>query len=271
MSATVKALLSLTPSQSKRLIGRAVARHPLIREAASEGTLIVTLGTTNAYVLNELLDEQIAPLRFAAGVVQSGRLCPTPADLRARPLVMIGGKRSELHPTEALDQSPKLPCVVVKGGNAIDPVGRVGVLLAAPDGGTVGRLLGRIRAAGHHLIAPIGLEKLVPDVSAACRLLGQKTLARSRGARCGMMELVGAQPMTEIEAFEVLTGATALHVASGGVSGSEGAVTLLLQGTSESIEAASQLLDELEGEPPIAAPLRPDCKSCRQDCDFAQH
>lgn len=269
MTDTTKALVSLSPAPAKRLIGRAVARDPEVLRAAERGVLIVTLGTTNAFLVNELLDGDLPPLSFAAGAVQCGRLCPTPASERARPLVMVGGVRSELRPAEALEQAARQHCVVVKGGNAIDPAGRVGVLLAAPDGGTVGRLLGRIRAAGHHLLAPIGLEKLVPDVPDACRSLGQKTLKRSRGARCGMMELVGARAFTEVDALFTLTGVSVRHVASGGVCGSEGAVTLLLEGTDEGIAHASELLDAIEDTPSISEPLRTSCERCRQNCDFA--
>jgi hypothetical protein len=158
---------------------------------------------------------------------------------------------------------------VIKGGNAIDPAGRVGVLLAAADGGTVGGLLGRIRAAGHHLLAPVGLEKLVADVPAACRCLGQRLLTRSRGARCGMMELVGARAVTEIDALAQLAGVAAIHVASGGVCGSEGAVTLLLEGDDRALDEAFELLDAVDDAPPLREPLRPDCATCDQRCDFA--
>jgi hypothetical protein len=98
MSRKEKALVSLTPAQSKRVIARAVAEDPLVQQALERGLLIVTLGTTNAFVVEALTGEPISPLRFAAGVVQCGRLCPTPPQERAAPLVLLRGERSSLRP-----------------------------------------------------------------------------------------------------------------------------------------------------------------------------
>lgn len=56
-----------------------------------------------------------------------------------------------------------------------------------------------------------------------------------------MMPLVNAKAVTEIQAIEVLFGASgvsAIHVASGGVAGSEGAVILVLEGPNKGVKKA---------------------------------
>jgi 6-phosphogluconate dehydrogenase (decarboxylating) len=48
--------------------------------------------------------------------------------------------------------------------------------------------------------------------------------------------------------------AEALQIGSGGVGGAEGAVWLMVKGTSETVSRASALIEQIQGEPPFAAP-----------------
>lgn len=265
-----RALLSLTPAESKILIGRAVAQDPAVGRALERGLVILSLGTTNAAVAEAITGQPRDPLRFAAGVIQAGHLCPTPAAERLAPLVLLEGEPSEQRPVEALEAYQGSEAVIIKGGNAVDAAGRVGVLMAAADGGTVGRLLVRARAAGLEVISPVGLEKLIADVPAACAALGQRRLDRSLGARCGMMELVGARAVTEREALTRLIGVDeVIHVASGGVCGSEGSVTLTLSGQPQAIDRAVALVESIKGAQGPTTALRPDCQRCTFRCDLA--
>ena len=50
----MKAQLTLNPSESKRLIAKALLRHAKISRALSSGVLVINLGSTNAYVAEEL-------------------------------------------------------------------------------------------------------------------------------------------------------------------------------------------------------------------------
>jgi hypothetical protein len=63
--------------------------------------------------------------------------------------------------------------------------------------------------------------------------------------------VVGAQVVTEAEALWELYGVDAVHVASGGVGGSEGSVVLALEGPKENIEAAMLDLRSIKGEPAV--------------------
>ncbi len=47
----------VTPSSGKRLIGKATASHPAVKEALHNGTVVVIAGTTNGYVAEEILGE----------------------------------------------------------------------------------------------------------------------------------------------------------------------------------------------------------------------
>jgi hypothetical protein len=102
-----------------------------------------------------------------------------------------------------------------------------------------------------HLICPVGLEKLVADVIEASRHCGIATLDRADGIPVGMAVLTNARVVTELEALEFLCGVSAWHVASGGIDGSEGAVTLAVEGSQQAVKAAVDLAEALAGEPPV--------------------
>ena len=65
------------------------------------------------------------------------------------------------------------------------------------------------------------------------------------------MPVVNAFVITEIEAIKILTDADAVHIASGGVGGSEGAVTIVVNGSEEEVKKVFDLVDSIKGEPQI--------------------
>ena len=56
--------------------------------------------------------------------------------------------------------------------------------------------------------------------------------------------------ITEIEAINILTGATAYQIAAGGIRGAEGSVRLHITGTPDQIKNVQKILSEIKGEPP---------------------
>lgn len=246
-----RAVMVLDPPQSKRLIARAVAQLPEVQFALKNGRLIVGNGTTNAYVAEEILGRPLSKWRYAAGVVAGGRLDVTQGATRLEPVALERGRPYPGGWVELLREF-EADDVFIKGGNALDPEGNVGVLLASPVGGTVGQMAGILAARGSHLIAPIGLEKLIPDVVEAARHCGTLATDWTDGLPSGMAVLQNARVVTELEAFEILAGVSAWQIASGGICGSEGSVTIALEGPRASVERAFQLAESLAGEPAIA-------------------
>ncbi len=245
------ALVVLTPSESKRLIARAVRELPEVKLALREGMIIIIGGTTNAFVLEELLSKRIDKIRFAAGLVAGGKLKVNRPEERIPPVVLKRGEPVDIHPKDAIKEFTARD-VYIKGANAVDTEGNVGVLMADPHGGTIGTALGVLRARGSNLIVPVGLEKLVPSVRDAVPVCGIEKIEHSTGERVGLMPIMGAKVLTELDAVSVLFGSKgvrAVHVASGGVSGSEGAVTLALTGKKEGVKEAFQYITGLKGEP----------------------
>ena len=107
----------------------------------------------------------------------------------------------------------------------------------------------------------MGLEKLVPSVKQAVAVCGQMKLDYCQGLKVGMVPLSGAKVVTEIEALRMLTDVESFHVASGGYGDSQGAVTLISEGSEEAVGKAIQAIEAIKGEPPLQM-KRGICESC---------
>jgi len=242
-----KAQVTLTPAESKRLIAMAVARLPEVRRALREGTVVVCLGSTNAFVARELSGMEVDPAKFVAGVILPEGTSVTPRERRLREFIFVKG---ELKSTSLDEILPTLgpSDVVIKGANALDPSWTAGVFLASETGGTVGKILGVVRARGVKLIIPVGLEKLVPDrIMEVSTETGMFEYDYTTGVPVGLIPLPG-KVVTEIEAVEVLTGAEAKVMGAGGVGGAEGSITLLVSGTGEQIAKLREIVGSIKGK-----------------------
>ena len=255
----MRACVVLTSAESKRLIAKAVAQMDEVKYALRNGLIVITRGTTSAFVAEEILGKELDKAAFAGGLVIPMGLCINKTLLRE--IVIERGKvREDLSYADAVD---KLGAgdVYIKSANALDPYGNVGILLAGRDGGTIGRAIGTIVARGVSLIIPVGLEKSIPArVFEVSREMGQERLDYSMGLPVGYMPLRG-KVVSEVEAIKILSGAEALPVASGGVCGAEGAVTLLILGGEDNVNEAIKIVESVKGEPQVKA-YPADCEVC---------
>ncbi|MCL4534330.1 MAG: hypothetical protein M1370_04120 [Bacteroidetes bacterium] len=253
-SGTVSGIMVFTPSESKRLIAKAVAQLPEVKAALKKGRIIIANGTTNAFVAEEITGQPVHKSWYTRGHVIDGGLASNkrhPNLLRS--ICLVDGKSVEAMPEEVLKEFDAGD-VMIKGGNALDLEGNVGVIIGGPVGGTVGMFAGIVGARGSHLIAPIGLEKLVPSVPDAARTMGLRKLKYPVGGTVGMLIMPTAKVVTEIEALDILAGVEATHVASGGIGGSEGAVLVTIEGSEAQVAKAYEIVNSIKGEPPVPHP-----------------
>jgi len=242
----MKACVVLKPTASKRLIAKGVAALPVIQQALSSGTVVITLGTTNAFVAEELLEGSIDRGVFAAGFID-GRWDLNARIDEAKEIVLREGKPTEVSTQELID-SLGTGDVVIKGGNALDPWGTVGVLLGASNGGTVGRYLPPALARGVEIVIPIGLEKTIhSSVIDLAGELGSGRIDLCMGTPSGLHPLVG-RVVTEIDALETLFAVEVMQVAAGGVGHGAGSVSLLIKGEDKAVQAAFELVSTLVDE-----------------------
>ena len=247
------ALVMLLPRESKRLLARAVLQMPEVKRALQDGWFIVSRGVTPAYILEELTGQPTDKANCTAGIVTSGRLSTVIEEDRLGPWVFKNGELSGTPAPQALE-SFRACDVSIKGANAVDSEGCIGILAGDGAGGTVGAIWGTLAARGSHWVAPVSLERLVPSVIEAARVCGNHLWDLTMGQPAGLMPVVTAQVVTEIQALEILTGVTVTHIASGGVAGSEGAVILSLSGDETVVREAFELLEAMKGEEQFEVP-----------------
>lgn len=268
----MRALITLTPAEGKRLIAKAVASMPAVRRALDTAYVLLAEGTTTAMVYQEITgDQTICPEKCAVGLITDGRLCVTdPADRTAFPQVLLKGEAQPRKSfAEALSDHHK-DTVIIKGANAIDEEGAAGIITTGFDGGSITKLIGPAVSRGLTVIVPAGLEKLVPSVErSAGACCGADHFDIAMGAPGGMFCLHHAVIVTEIDALRQLFGVESDLICRGGVGGSEGSVTLAAAGSEDSIRAMQQFLEEnVKGEPPIPG-NKGNCRTCRYpECGY---
>ncbi len=255
----LRALFVFTPPESKRFLAKAVARLPEVEQARKAGEIAIGHGATNVYVAEELFGECPHRDKYLSGLIVNRILCVTQAE--EKPSMLVWRKGERIPPGATMEETLRdfgAESVFIKGANAVDPEGNVGVFVANPAGGTIGWSYGILSARGCHLIVPVGLEKLVPSVRQAARACGQETFYYCQGIRVGMIPIMNATVVTEIDAFRILFDLKAIHVGGGGANDSQGSVVLAAEGEKEKLDRAIALIESIKGEPS----LRPEKSAC---------
>lgn len=250
-----KILVSLTPSESKRLIAKGVRNVEEVEQALKHGTILIGLGTTNAYVVEEILNvlpkgsamKRIDKQRYAAGVVTDRGTCVVKKEAREMEVVIKEGEIIEQSLEEAIE-GLAAGDVFIKGANALDTAGTAGILLAHPAGGTIGSALGTVMARGVNFIIPVGIEKTIPySITEAAKRVGKERFFKSVGMPVGLMPVHGTI-ITELEALKILGAADAFPIGAGGVDGGEGSVVMCAEGSADKMEELMRIISEIKGE-----------------------
>jgi len=221
----------------------------VVQRALKHGMIVFARGTTNSYVIEEIMNIAIDKRAYRCGITtpEIPERSDTPDPEQMPDLVLRKGEIvKELDRFSAVREMQRGD-VFLKGANALDYKNSVaGILIGGriSGGGDIGNAIGTIVAKKLNLIIPVGLEKLAyHDIQELSRM----TLAEdSEGP--SMLPVTGII-VTEIEALRLLTGTRATLLASGGVAGAEGAVRLLIEGKKEDVDEALKLVDKIKGEP----------------------
>ena len=262
------ATLPLRPSAAKFIIARAVAVLPQVQNALRNHRIIIGAGTTNIAVARELLGiDTDKPDTRVAGLICQNAACGTRPESRLGAWCIDKGKLVDVNWLDFL-HSFAPGDIFIKGANAVDPSGLVGILVGDPLGGTIGQAIGVLKARGNEIICPVGLEKMIPSCREAERLLGLNHIQRSMGYKTGYMVVSNTTLVTEIEAMRLLFGVEAFLVAAGGVGGMEGSTVLAVEYENEDqASAIMALVREANRIPPLKINKR-SCKGCPTPCDL---
>ena len=278
MKASVQVVL--TPTEGKRLLSKAVLNLDEVKRALDKGILIVHPSSTTVFMMEEL-GFQYSPTSehgiWICGHISPKGLCAPRVVLdrvlkieeykatdytfdfvvrKGKPVPY--GEECQLGPIfEEMDSNG----AYIKGVNAIDPEGKVGVLLMArSSGGSIGLAAKKQKEKNFSMIIPVGLEKRisVPLEKAMKAAMGSK---KAQGVPCNLWQLHG-MIITEVEAFRQLCDVEAIPISGGGVCGAEGAITWVLEGEEQKVEKAYQLCEEIHGhELPYALDVY-ECEKC---------
>lgn len=246
-----KLLVSLTPAESKRLIARGVIATEVVQNALQNGYVCITMGTTSAYIAEELLGEY-DKTRHIAGIVVPKGLAITDGSKRFTDAIFHKGEY--IKKTKVIDVLDKLGPndVIIKSANGLDEDYVPIVLLAHETAGTVGVFLGAVAARNIKLIVPVGLEKSIPvSYSEFCGRFGKDDWDYAIGTPVGAIALHEGMAFTEIDALETLFDVQAIPISAGGVNGAEGSITLFIEGGEEETARAFEFLTDLKGEAPF--------------------
>jgi hypothetical protein len=218
-----------------------------------KGTLAIVAGTTNGYVAEEVLKALGQAEGFTRAGFRRGLTVPPGAKASQAPfagdVVIVNGVWQKGREIFDFVSDMQAGDVILKGANAVDLSARkAAVLIGHPMAGTAGAVIPAVAGRRVRLIIPVGLEKRIcGDLD---RLAAAINSPQAEGPR--LLPLPG-EVFTELDAVELLTGASACLVASGGVCGAEGAVWIAVQGSADQLAAAAGIIASVAAEPPCQA------------------
>ncbi len=158
----------LTVAQSKRLIAKAVVRHPLVKAAFVSGTVGICRGTTCTYIAEEFLGRPVERFGYTTGLTLPKQPVP-PVTPPKTPMHDIIVPRRDSHGRRDRDrcrQEMNAGDVIIKSANALNyEKGVAGCLVGHPAGGTVGGFWGPLYGKKIRLLFRWGWKKRLRGTS----------------------------------------------------------------------------------------------------------
>ena len=242
----MKCQFTLTVSEGKRLIAKAVAAMPEVQKALEEGTILLKGGTTVSAVSEELCGQ---PLRISGRISPRGTVSCGTADLVSPHSLVL--RRGVCEPGDgrlveiAREMGPSDVCVC--GANLIDMQGNAAMMAGRDLCGEPGAVIPVLPAEGVFCIVAAGLEKLSPvPIGEACRQAGRKASVWATGMAVGLIPVPG-RVVTELEALSILGFERRWLIGRGGIAGAEGASTFVVENEEPAIRELLACLDRIRG------------------------
>jgi hypothetical protein len=270
------AQIVLTPAESKKLIAKAVARLETVQKAANKGIVALHPSSSTYFIVEELTGSKPTTNYWVCGVVTPKGMCVemamalgvglTPHEERVDPGDLQGtwviekGQQGREEKLSSLLYRMTSSDVYVKGVNAMDLQGNVGVLFGLE--GSMAYIQAARKKRNFTIIYPAGLEKLIPlPVKEAAKEATFTRYEAGMGMPVGLYPCPTGVTINEVQAIEILSGASAVPIASGGLGGAEGAVTFVLKGKSDNVKKALDFVEQSKGA------RLPDLRLCNcNDC-----
>ena len=172
------AQIVLTPAESKKLIAKAVARLEAVQQAAKKGIVALHPSSSTYFIVEEITGSKPKTNYWVCGVVTPRGMCvemamalgigltpheesADPGDLQGTWVIEKGQLGGEEKLSSLLYRMTPSD-VYVKGVNALDPEGNVGILFGLE--GSMGYIQAARKKRNFTIIYPAGLEKLIPTL-----------------------------------------------------------------------------------------------------------
>jgi hypothetical protein len=270
------AQIVLTPAESKKLIAKAIARLDAVQRAAKKGIVALHPSSSTYFIIEEITGSKPRTNYWVCGVVTPRGMCVemamalgiglTPHDESTGPgdlqgtWVIENGRLGGEEKLSSLLYRMTPSDVYVKGVNALDPGGNVGILFGLE--GSMGYIQAARKKRNFTIIYPAGLEKLIPiSVKEAAKEAKLNRYESGMGMPVGLFPCPTGVTVNEVRAIEILSGASAIPIASGGLGGAEGAITLVLKGKADEVKKALDFVEQSKGA------RFPDLRLCNcNDC-----
>lgn len=228
-----KIQVTLTGSESKRLIAQASTQVPEVKACLEQGHRLLLAGGTTVSAMSEELG--FGPLRISGRIDAGGtRSAQGPGPAPHNLLIQKGKAVNVDHNIQSVVEQMDSNDLIVTGANAIDPYGRAALAFAALGGGSRGHALHSAYMQGIPTLVLCGLNKLIPDLGMAMAHSGRSGIEKSMGAAIGLYNIFGPV-LTEIKAFEILFHVQAVVIAGSGIGDGEGSRTFVILGEEENV------------------------------------
>lgn len=293
-----KAQLLLTPAESKKLISQAIYEMDGVKQALKKGTVALHPSSSTYFIAQQILGRRPPTDVWVCGTILPKGLCgdmvsgvllgsQKPDDYESSDVSFTGhkrpftftwvfkkGKLEEGRPLEEVLEELGPGDFYVKGPNALDTNGRVGILIGASSkihdeaGGTIGRAMMAARTKGFQILFPTGLEKLIPiPVEEAAKETTPRSYSYLMGHGAALLPGEG-KVITELDAIKMLTGATAIPFAAGGLAGAEGSIAIIAKGEQAQVDKIVAIVEKVKGAklPPVR---ERNCQNCERLCSLA--
>jgi hypothetical protein len=270
------AQIVLTPAESKKLIAKAVAKLEAVQQAAERGIVALHPSSSTYFIIEELTGSKPKTNYWVCGVVTPRGMCVemamalgielTPREERADPGDLQGtwvieqGQLGKEETLSSLLHRMTPSDIYVKGVNALDVEGNVGILFGLE--GSMGYIEAARKKRNFTIVYPAGLEKLIPlSVKEAAKEAKYSRYESGMGMPVGLFPCSKGVTVNEVRAIDILSGASAIPIASGGLGGAEGAITLVLKGKADEVKKALDVVEQSKGA------RLPDLRLCNcNDC-----
>jgi hypothetical protein len=234
---------TLTVNTGKWIIAKALSEKKEIKEAISEGRVLLFGGTTVS-AISELLTGK--PLRISGRISKRGTVTAYKKIVEKPHTLMIHkGHCNNIEQNSNIDNILKEfghGDYIITGANGFDKDGNALLMSGGYGLGTRRNLLAPIYTEGGKIIITAGLEKLIPgSIRDVINNTGHNLSSWSMGSSVGVVPIIG-EIFTEIEAVHTLTGNNPIAIGRGGINGAEGSTTFVLKGEKNKLDYFKKII-----------------------------